>query len=323
MRQRVELRRMGQSDLQLSAIGLGCWQFSKGSGMVGKFWPVLADEDIVKIVKTSIDGGMNWFDTAEVYGWGKSEEALAHALDQAGDLDKQIHIATKWWPMFRTAASIGNTIEERIQALQGRTIDVYQIHQPYSYSSISSQMKAMAELVQDGKVRYVGVSNFSAKQMREAHKYLAEYGFQLVSNQVKYSMLDRRIEKNGIMDTAKELGISIIAYSPLEQGILTGKFHQNPELILHSKGVRKYQAKFKIKGLEKTKPIIEELEKLAEKYAATPAQIALNWLIHYHGDIVFAIPGASKVHHAEDNIGSLSFQLSKDELEGLSVLTEG
>jgi aryl-alcohol dehydrogenase-like predicted oxidoreductase len=311
-------RSLGQSTLKVSPLGLGCWQFSKGNGFVGKFWPILNDTEIHEIVKISIEGGINWFDTAEVYGWGQSEKALANALKSLGELTDEILIATKWWPLFRSSQSLIKTIDNRISALQDLPIDLYQIHQPYSFSSIHSQMKAMAKLLRDGKIRYAGVSNFSAKQMREAYVVLKDYGFHLVSNQVKYSMLDRRIEKNGVLDSAKELGISIIAYSPLEQGILTGKFHRNPKLIQASKGPRKYQSKFKAGGLKLSNPVIQLLEELAVKHNASAGQVALNWLINYSGDSVVAIPGASKVSHAEENIKALTFQLSNDDLAQLS-----
>jgi aryl-alcohol dehydrogenase-like predicted oxidoreductase len=315
------LRKMGSSNLELSPLGLGCWQFSNGQGMVGKFWPVLGPEDVLKIVRTSLKGGINWFDTAEVYGKGQSEQMLAKALKEAGSLAEGAHIATKWWPILRTAGSIGTTIDERIRLLDNRTIHLYQVHQPYSFSSVASEMNEMAQLVKQGKIQNVGVSNFSAKKMREADRVLREQGLRLISNQVKYSLLDRRIEHNGILETAKELGIAIIAYSPLEQGILSGKFHKNPALVKAITGPRKWASAFKESGLKKSKPLIELLEELTIKYDASPTQIALNWMIHAHGETVFAIPGASKVHHAEENVKAMQFALSAEELRKISDMS--
>ncbi|WP_379141723.1 aldo/keto reductase [Paenibacillus sp. sgz500992] len=317
----VTLRPLGQSLLSVSPLGLGCWQFSRGSGIVGRYWSNLKDADILDIVRVSLEGGMNWVDTAEIYGGGKSEEALAHALDQLqqeGSLHAKPLIATKWWPMLRTAKSISSTIDERLTCLGGRSIDLYQIHQPFSLSSIASEMKAMAGLVKDGKIRYAGVSNYSAQQMVEAHRILQQYGLTLVSNQVKYNLLHRKIDENGTMEAAKELGISIIAYSPLQQGILTGRFHKDPSQIRAVSRMRRMQSGLDEKSLARSKPLIDLLSVLAEKYGVTPGQIALNWLIHVHGDTVVAIPGASKVRHAEENIGAMSFQLVRDELEQLN-----
>ncbi|MGN7763706.1 aldo/keto reductase [Paenibacillus sp. 22594] len=318
------LRPLGQSALLVSPLGLGCWQFSRGKGIVGKYWSNLEDADILEIVRVSLEGGMNWVDTAEIYGGGKSEEALAHVLDQL-KRENSPHatplIATKWWPLFRTANSITSTIDERIRSLGGRDIDLYQIHQPFSLSSIASEMKAMAGLVQTGKIRNIGVSNYSAKQMTEAHRLLRQYGLNLVSNQVKYNLLDRKIDRNGTMAAAKELGISIIAYSPLQQGILTGRFHQDPAQIQAISRMRRMQSGLDEKGLARSKPLIESLKGLAVKYGVTPGQIALNWLIYYNGDTVVAIPGASKVRHAQENIGAMSFRLEQDELEHLNEVS--
>ncbi|MGO4269548.1 aldo/keto reductase [Paenibacillus sp. TAF58] len=315
------LRKLGSTNLELSPLGLGCWQFSNGQGVVGKFWPVLGADDVLKIVKISLEGGINWFDTAEVYGKGQSEQMLSKALRDSGSLADDARIATKWWPIFRTAGSIVSTIDERIRYLDNRTIHLHQVHQPYSLSSVANEMKAMAQLVKTGKIQNVGVSNYSAKQMREAHRVLKEHGLPLASNQVKYSLLDRRIEQNGIMETAKELGIAIIAYSPLEQGILSGKFHKNPGLVKGITGPRKWTSSFKQSGLQKSKPLIDHLEELAVQYDASPTQIALNWMINAHGETVFAIPGASKIHHAQENVKAMQFKLTANEIQTISEIS--
>ncbi|WP_352222830.1 aldo/keto reductase [Bacillus sp. SM2101] len=317
----IPLRKLGKSDLEISALGLGTWQFSKGNGMVGRFWPVLEKEEIQEIVKISLEGGINWFDTAEVYGKGKSEEGLADALNGLGDKANDALIATKWWPAMRTAKSITKTIDERLKALKGRKIDLYMVHQPFSFSSVKAEMDEMAELLKSGKICHAGVSNFNEEKMREAHKVLDQHGFPLVSNQVKYSLLDRRIEKNGILDAAKELGITLIAYSPLEQGLLTGKFHKNPDLIKNMSGPRKHFSSFKTSTLERTKPLIDLLDNLADEYNVSPSQVALNWLIHFHGETIVAIPGATKNHHAQENIGALTFKLSQNHLDELDMVS--
>ncbi|MGB2992727.1 MAG: aldo/keto reductase [Paenisporosarcina sp.] len=318
MENNIMKRPLGQTDLLLSPLGLGTWQFSKGTGIVGKFWGSLDDQLTEDIIKTSLDGGINWFDTAEVYGGGESEKILAKALNNISTTPEEARIATKWWPMFRTATSLSKTIDTRKEALGNRPIDLYQIHQPYSLSSVEKQIKAMIELVKDGHIKHVGVSNFNATAMVNSHRILTDNGLTLASNQVKYSLLDRRIEENGTLESAKNLGISIIAYSPLEQGLLTGKFHDNPTLIQDAKGPRRLQRKFKEVGLAETKPLISLLDAIGEKYNVSASQVALNWTIHYHGETVFAIPGATKVHHAQDNVGALTFKLDASELEEIS-----
>lgn len=286
--------------------------------MAGKFWPKLEDDLINNIIKTSLDGGINWFDTAEVYGNGASENALARALTFNGKKPGQIMVATKWWPMFRTASNILKTIEQRIDALAPFPIDLYQVHQPWGFSNEKSEMEAMTRLVKENKIRYVGVSNFSAAQMRSAWETLQKNGIQLVSNQVRYSLLDRKIESNGILQTAKELGISVIAYSPLAQGLVTGKFHENPGLLKNI-GMRKHSSQFKPGRLERSRPLIETIRKFANKYEVSTSQIALNWLIYSHGDTVVAIPGATKESHARENTGTLNFRLSAEDLALLDL----
>lgn len=168
MKQSLPHRSLGKSDLMITPIGLGCWQFSKQQNMAGKFWPAIENNTISSIVKTSLEGGINWFDTAEVYGNGASERALSAALSAIGKKPGEIMLATKWWPMFRTASNILKTIDQRIDALAPYPIDLYQVHQPWGFSNEKAEMDAMARLVKENRIRYVGVSNFSASQMRSA-----------------------------------------------------------------------------------------------------------------------------------------------------------
>lgn len=313
MKQILPLRSIGQSDLMITPIGLGCWQFSKQKNMAGKFWPTMEDDLIEKMVRISLEGGINWFDTAEVYGNGASERALAASLRNIGKKPGEIMVATKWWPMFRFASNILKTIDQRIEALAPYPIDLYQVHQPWGFSNEKAEMEAMARLVKEHRIRYVGVSNFSAAQMRSAWETLQKHDIHLVSNQVRYNLLDRKIESNGILQTAKELGITIIAYSPLAQGLVTGKFHDNPDLLQHI-GMRRYSSQFKPAGLEKSRPVVKYIQELADKYGVTPSQIALNWLINSQGETVVAIPGATKESHAKENAGTMTFALTPEDI---------
>jgi len=321
MKDRSQLRKLGNSDLFLTPIGLGCWQFSRGKGLFGNYWSFLEESVIRDIIHSSIEGGINWFDTAEAYGWGESERMISQALQSLHIPPEKIYIASKWSPLLRTARSISRTIEVRLRSLHPYPISLYQIHHPYSFSSIAAQMDEMSRLLKDNKIRYVGVSNFSARQMVKAQQELKKEGYSLVSNQVRYHLLDRKIESNGILETARELGVAIIAYSPLAQGILTGKFHRDPQLLENMQGTRKYLPSFKSKNLSKSKAVIELLEQLAEKYNATPAQVALNWLINFHEELVFAIPGASGVRQASENSGALHFSLSPEDRQALDEVS--
>ena len=316
MEKKKALRELGKSGILVSPIGLGCWQFSKQKNMAGKFWPNLEDDVIDRVVSLSLEGGINWFDTAEMYGSGASEKALAKALQNAGKKPGEVIIATKWWPMFRFASSITKTIDERIKALEPFPIDLYQVHQPWSFSGEKSEMTAMMELLDKKLIRSIGVSNFSAQKMKSAWETLDKKGVPLASNQVLYNLLNRKIESNGVMDMAKKLGISIIAYSPLAQGVVTGKFHDNPDLLKNI-GFRKYSSQFKTAGLEKSLPVVTLVKELAGKYSVTPSQVALNWMIQFHGETVLVIPGATKDTHVMENTGANQFSLSDEDMDRL------
>lgn len=313
--------RLGRTDLKISPVGLGCWQFSGGKGISGSYWQKLNQEDVQEIISISLKAGINWFDTAEVYGWGNSERSLAAGLKGLGIKPGDVVIASKWFPLMRTARSIINTFPARSVCLGEYDIDLYQIHLPGSFSRISTQMQRMADLLEQHKIKAIGVSNFNARQMIVAHETLAKRGMVLASNQMRYSLLNRDIEKNGVLAAAKELGITIIAYSPLAQGLLSGKFHEHPEEIKSRPGPRKFLKQFKSKNIEKTRPLIELLKKIADKKGKSPAQIALSWLINRHGDSIVAIPGASKPKHAETNAQVLSIKFKASEIEELDSLS--
>jgi aryl-alcohol dehydrogenase-like predicted oxidoreductase len=223
--------------------------------------------------------------------------------------------------LFRTARHLRRSIEERLAHLEGYPIDLYQIHSPLSFSTVRAEMKAMSALVKAGKIRAVGVSNYTAQMMERAHRYLARDGIPLVSNQIHYSLLARRADSNGVMQAAKRLGVSIIAYSPLGQGILTGRHHTDPGLIQRRPGPRKRMAAFRKRGLDRTRPLVDALRKIGDAHGATPAQVALNWLMLYHGDTVVVIPGASRPAQMEENLGAMTFRLEADELAHLDAVS--
>jgi aryl-alcohol dehydrogenase-like predicted oxidoreductase len=313
-------RRLGKTDIEITPVGLGCWQFSAGMGLAGKFWEKLSQSTVDQVVEASLTGGINWFDTAEMYGNGASERALADALKNAGKTNGDVVVATKWSPIFRTAKSIRSTLQQRLNCLAPFAIDLHQVHNPLGFSSVEAEMSAMASLVADKKIRAVGVSNFSVSRMRRAHAALAKCGLMLASNQVRYSLLDRRVESNGTLLAARDLGVSIIAYSPLEQGILTGKYHRNPEYVRTRPGPRKWMGRFRTRGLERSRRLVEELAGIAHAYGATSGQIALAWLYQFDPNVV-VIPGASRVEQAVENRGALELTLSRRELDKLDQLS--
>ncbi len=314
----VSTRTLGKTGIEVSPIGLGVMEFSGGGGFLGRAFPVIPQSEKNAIVQAALDGGINWFDTAEIYGGGVSESSLAAALKAAGKRPGDVIIATKWFPIFRSAANIPHTIDDRLHYLDGFPIDLYYIHQPYSFSSPEAEMDAMADLVEAGKIRSVGVSNFNAERMRRAHAALAKRGLPLAANQVRYSLLDRHIETDGTLDAARELGVTITAYTPLGSGLLTGKYHKDPELLKNKSFIWRGRMK---RQLETSRPLIAALEEIGQAHQATAAQVALNWVIWFNGELVVTIPGATKVKQAADNAAAMRFRLSDAELARLDELS--
>ena len=315
---KAERRPLGRTGLEITPIGLGTWQFAQGTGFDRFVYQGLPQEETNAIVKTALQGGINWFDTAEAYGWGRSERSLATALAAAGAPDDEVLVATKWFPALRTAASIGRTIVRRRQCLKPYSIGLFQVHQPIALASVERQMDAMADLVEMGLVRSVGVSNFNAAWMRRAHAALEARGLPLASNQVKVSLMDRHIEVNGVLEAARELGVTIIAWSPLEMGVLTGKFHKDPSLLKSRPAGRRGFLRLQ---LERSRELVAALQEIAADNGVSPAVVALSWVVNFYGETVVAIPGATKVSQAEQNVQANLFKLPAEEMERLDLLT--
>jgi aryl-alcohol dehydrogenase-like predicted oxidoreductase len=265
-----------------------------------------------------MQGGTNWFDTAEIYGLGRSEQTLAQAL-QANTIQKgEVVVATKWQPMLRTAGNLRKTIDTRLRFLGGYPIDLFYVHMPWGLSGPEAEMDAMADLVEAGKIRAVGVSNFDAGRMQRAHAALEKRGLPLAANQMEYSLLNRKIETNGVLETARKLGVTIVAYTPLAYGLLSGKYHQNPQLVEKKPFMQRRRVQ---RQVERSRPVVEALMEIAARRGVTPAQAALNWVITSQGEGVVAIPGATSTRQAAENAAAMHFQLAEEELAQLDRLS--
>lgn len=315
---RIPKRRLGRTDIEITPIGLGTWQLAGGQGLDSLVWQSVSDDETDEIISRALSGGINWFDTAEAYGMGRSEKRLSFALQAAGASPEDAFIATKWMPLFRTAESLRTSITTRRQHLQPYPVGLFQIHQPTALSSIRAQMDALADLVESGQIRAAGISNFPAPMMRRAHAALANHGIPLASNQVKVSLLNRRIETFGVLKAAKELGVTIIAWSPLEMGVLTGKFHKDPGLLKSRPIGRRMVMHVQ---LHRSRNLIGALEEIAAANGVTPAVVALSWLVNFYGETVVAIPGATKVSQVEQNIQALELRLSEREMARIDELS--
>lgn len=313
-------RELGRTGIRISPIGLGSMQFSGAGLIAATFFHPIEQTKADEIVKAALDGGIRWFDTAEMYGRGRSERTLSTALTHSGIKPGDVTVATKWAPVGRTARSIGRTIDDRLEALDPFPVDLHQIHLPYGgFSPLRSQVRAMARLAEAHEIGTVGVSNFSARQMQMAHAELAHRGIVLASNQVQINLLHRNIEANGVLDAARRLGVTLIGYSPLRRGILTGKFHDDRSLVAKMPRIRR--ALFADRNLDRTAPLIDGLREIAAAHSATISQVALAWLITRYGDTAVAIPGASKPYHAQEAAAAMKITLGQQEMHRLADLS--
>ncbi|GLW05344.1 oxidoreductase [Microtetraspora sp. NBRC 13810] len=315
------MRRLGTTDIEITPIGLGCMQFS-GPGLMARFYSAVAQPVVDTVVDAALKGGVSWFDTAEMYGRGASERALTTALRGSGIAPGEVRIATKWAPLLRTASNIERSAEARLASLQGYPIDLHQIHLPWgSLSSIPSQVHAMARLCQAGKITSVGVSNFSARQMEAASRILASYGIALAANQVRVSLLDREIERDGVLDAARRLNVTLIAYSPLKTGLLTGRFHEDPARVKALPVMRRRFGGYDAASMARTAPLVAELRAIGKAHGVSATQVALAWVIGFYGDTVVAIPGASKPHQAEEIAAAMHLRLTEKETRALEEVS--
>lgn len=315
-------RRLGATDIEITPIGLGCMQFAGGSLLSRQMFPAITQPTVSEIVRTVLNGGISWFDTAEMYGQGHSERMLTTALRELGVEPADATIATKWTPLLRTAASITRTIGARQAALGDYPITLHQIHMPRgSLSPVSRQLDAMAALRDKGAIKAIGVSNFNGAQLAAAHAHLAARGIALASSQVQVSLAHRTIERDGTLETARRLGVTLIASSPLRSGLLTGKFHERPELAASVPRIRRTVSGLSPKNLARTEPLIRELRAIGDAHGVSPSVIALSWVIRFYGDTVVAIPGASKPEHARDSTAAMDVRLTDKELTRLDEIS--
>lgn len=311
----IEAISLGRTDLTVPPLCIGTWAW--GDSFFWSFGKEYDEADLKQAFDDAIASGVTFFDTAEIYGLGKSEQFLGQFMKQT---DQPVQIATKYMPLpWRfSAQSVHDAVTHSLDRLGVKSVALYQVHMPFDFfMGKKTLMEALAEEVKQGRIGAIGVSNYSADQMREAQGYLAAKGVPLAVNQVRYALINREIEANGILETAKELGVTILAYSPLAQGLLTGKY--KPETADSVTGARKLDPKFSRQGLEKLMPVIDRLTEIGAKHDKTPAQVALNWLIA-QGNVI-PIPGAKTASQAKQNAGAIGWSLDPEEVTQLDLLT--
>jgi len=334
----IEQRKLGKSGLAVPALGIGIWSWGETGWW--NYGQSHTHDDVIQAYRTCLDAGFTFFDTAEVYGNGASERLLGECRGLDG---RSITIASKFAPpltRFSRAARVRSSAQSLLQALDQslkrlgvERIDLYQIHTTSPVLKVDDLMDVLAEAVRAGKVRAVGVSNYNASQMRQAHARLARYDIPLASNQVRYSLLHRYPETNGVLDACRELNVALIAYSPLEQGILTGKYRTGEvsmspttrrmlSLFLRldipgdTKGsvpaIRRLFSTPRVMRREQIEPLFVVLEEIACAHEKTIAQVALNWLLTKDACII-PIPGAKNVRQARENAGAIGWRWTEAE----------
>lgn len=310
----METNKLLVNNISVPALGIGTWAW--GDSLFWGFGSDYGETEVRQAFEAAIANGASFFDTAEIYGLGKSEQLLGQFLKQT---TQPVQIATKYFPLpwrFNKQA-VADALTDSLKRLGVEQIALYQVHMPFDFfMGQSTLMEALADEVKRGRILSVGVSNYSATQMQQAHDFLARYDVPLAVNQVRYSLLARQIEQNGVLELARELGVTILAYSPLAQGLLTGKY--TPDNTERVTGARKLDPKFSASGLSKIEPLLDLLKQLAQKYQKTTVQVALNWLI-VRG--VIPIPGAKNPRQAAENAGAIGWQLTTEDIEQLSLLS--
>lgn len=303
--------------LEVAPLGVGAWAW--GATRLWGYGKEYNRQDVGEAFRSSMASGVTLFDTAEVYGNGASENIIGELLREGG-FDGTPVIATKFAPLpYRIGArSLLDALDKSLVRLGIATVDLYQVHFPNPVFKTESLMDALADAVKDGKVRHVGVSNYSAEQMKRAHDRLASHGMELASNQVEYSLFQRAPETNGVLDACRDLGVTLIPYSPIAQGLLTGKYTPGSK---PSGLVRRFGKSFSEKNLKKIEPVVDILRKIGAAYDKEPAQVALNWLAVRQNTL--PIPGAKNERQARQNAGALGWEMTDEEAEKLELATLG
>ena len=292
------------SQAPVSRIGLGTWQFGSRDWGYGSAY---ADQGARAIVRRALELGVTLFDTAEIYGFGRSERILGQALGEDRD---SAFLATKILPVLPVAPVVEQRAVASANRLGVRKLDLYQVHQPNPLVRDGTIMRGMRALQRVGLVGEVGVSNYSLVRWRAAE---AALGSRVLSNQVQYSLVARAPEQD-LLPFAETTGHVVIAYSPLAQGLLSGRYHRDNRPVNR---VRMANPLFLPENLERAGDLIAALREVADAHSATPAQVALAWAIHRPA--VVAIPGASSLEQLESNAAAADIDLTDGEYQALSA----
>lgn len=301
------IKSSGNESLSLNTIEMGLGAWSWGDRTLWKFGFGYAETDIEQAFQTSLTAGINLVDTAEVYGSGRSERFLGQFLKNASI---PVFVATKFmpFPWLLNQRSLMRSLDHSLERLELDRVDLYQIHWPFPPMPVEFWVEALAKAFKAGKIQAAGVSNFNLSQMQRANSILQKHDIHLASNQVEYHLLNRTVEKNGLLSRCKEMGVRLIAYSPLAKGLLTGKYSP----VTPPPGMRSHLPMGKLKALPRLLDVMKEVGQ--GHNGKTLAQVALNWLICKGA---LPIPGAKNALQAGQNAGALGWRLTSEEVQVL------
>jgi aryl-alcohol dehydrogenase-like predicted oxidoreductase len=302
---------LGKSGLKIPSLGIGAWSW--GDRMVWGYGEGYGEGDIRGAFDACMNAGINFFDTAEVYGFGQSEQMLGRMLKADG---RPAVVATKYFPFpFRlTKASLAGALRGSLRRLQTEAVDLYQIHQPISLLPDSVLMQAMADEVRQGRIRAVGISNYDLQRTRRVADLLGGMSIPLASNQVSFSLLNREPERSGLLSWCKESGVTLIAYSPMAMGMLSGRY--TPDSPPRGARARRFSKEY----LARIRPLLDLMREIGTGHAGrTPVQVALNWVI---AKGAVPIPGVKNKRQAEDILGTLEWRLRPEEVAALDAAGE-
>jgi aryl-alcohol dehydrogenase-like predicted oxidoreductase len=299
------------NDVSLGPLGVGTWAWGDR-----EFWGYglrYGEAEVRQAFSASIEAGIRLFDTAEIYGGGEAERILGRCIRATG---QQVDVATKFFPFpWRLVrhGSVLRALRASLERLGLQQVALYQVHWPVPVLPASLWVDELAEAVKAGMAQAIGVSNFNVPQMLAVHEALNRRGVKLASNQVHYSLLHRQPERNGLLRACRDLDVRAVAHSPLEQGLLGGRYSlQRPP-----PGIRRVPA---VPKLRRAAALLSALQQIGEAHRErTPAQVALNWLI---AKGTTPIPGAKSAAQAKENAGALGWQLTAEELQQLDRLSQ-
>lgn len=310
----MQTRQLGNSDLQITPVGYGAWAIG-GSGWEAA-WGAQDDNDSVAAIHAALDKGINWIDTAAVYGLGHSEEIVAKALKGRGKRPYIFTKSSKLWDkdrnVYSSLKSVRKEVEDSLSRLQAEVIDLYQIHWPNPDDEIEEGWAAMSKLRDEGKVRWIGVSNFSVSQMERAAKIAP-----ITSLQPPYSLVERNIEAE-ILPYCEQNNIGVIAYSPMGAGLLTGAMTLERARNLPADDWRSRSENFREPRLLRHLQLVDILTSIGEQHGRTSGEVAIAWTLRLPV-VTGAIVGARSAKQVDGIIGAMNFRLSAEEIEQIEA----